>query len=81
MQQEAGNDGRSQAKTDEQKRSTCSLANQSGRSKPNVQCGLFGVLQDTDMPATMQAVAAVGQSQIALKKAVQEWETLKSGMK
>ena len=79
MQQEAKTMA-TQAKTDEQKKALA--ATQTSLAGLNRTFnGLFGVLQDTDMPATTQAIAAVSQAQVSLKKAVQEWANLKNGMK
>jgi photosystem II stability/assembly factor-like uncharacterized protein len=70
----------SQAKTDAQKKSLETAKNSlAGLSR--TFSALFGVLQDTDMPATSQAIASVGQAQVSLKKAVQEWTALKNGLK
>ncbi len=69
-----------QAKTDEQKTSLVAAQN-SLAGLNRTFSGLFGVLQDTDMPATTQAITAVGQAQVSLKKAVQQWADLKIGRK
>jgi len=42
---------------------------------------IFNLLQDTDMPPTMQAVAAASDAQASLQKVVQEWTVLKTGLK
>ena len=79
MQQEARTMA-DQAKTDDQKKGVA--ATQTSLAGMNrTFSALFGVLQDTDMPATTQAIAAVGQAQVSLKKAVQAWSALKSGLK
>ena len=79
MQQEARNMAE-QAKTDGQKK-TLAAAQTNLTGLNRTFNGLFSILQDTDMPATTQAIAAVRQAQVSLKKAVQEWGVLKSGVK
>lgn len=79
MQKEA-NALLSQAKTDAQKKGL-ETTKTSLATLNRTFNGLFGVLQDTDIPATTQAIAAVGQAQVSLKKAVQEWATLKNELK
>jgi photosystem II stability/assembly factor-like uncharacterized protein len=79
MQQEAQKMAE-QAKTDQQKKALAAAqTNLAGQNR--TFNSLFGVLQDTDMPATTQAVTAVSQAQITLKKTVQDWANLKSKMK
>ncbi len=70
----------SHAKTDAQKKSL-EIAKVSLADLNRTFNALFSVLHDSDMPATTQAIAAVGQAQVSLKKAVKEWSTLKNGLK
>jgi hypothetical protein len=79
MQQEVQK-GKNQAKTEEQTKAIDALQT-SLNSLSRTFNAIFGVLQDSDMPPTTQAVAAAGQAQAMLKKVVLDWKAQRDRLK
>lgn len=68
------------ASTAEQKKALA--ASQSSLASLNrTFSAIFGILQDTDMPPTTQAIAAASEVQASFKKVAEEWGVLKKELK
>ncbi len=78
MQQEA-KQLNGKAKTDGQKKALDSAQANLGKLEQTFSA-IFGVMQDTDMPPTTQAVTAAADAQATLKTVTGTWTTLKNSL-